>query len=259
MIGPRKLTMQLTPLIDLLLIVMFAQFLEVESAVLRETTQLESSRDLLSSQLDEALRQILALRERMAELQDEVHVAETRSVDAERFRVQRDLIGEMVAEMFRVPEAAVNQLLQQRNAAGPGPSAADMAQLRTRLKALAGNSPERVVDHLLAFGEMRKRIDLWELYLSDTGALVLTVGEKKFPLRAESTEDIVARIFEAYKTLPESKSMVLILFTYGDAKFKPLKATLDSLPRVLEQIRLDAGQRSRFEYAVLGFRPAGKL
>ncbi len=251
----RKLSFQLTPLLDLLLIVIFAQYLDVASQTKEETVKLTSSRDLLSLQLDEALRQLLELRARMAELQDDVQVAQTRSVDADRFRAQRDLVGELVAELFRIPEAALEQLLLQRNAAGPGPSASDLEQLRVRLRALSGDSPERVVDHLLAFGEMRKRIDIWELYLNDVGELMLNVGDKHFRFRAESSGDIVVRLFEAYKTLPESKSMVLILLSYGDARATPLEATLKGLPAALERIRRDTGERSRFEYAVLGYRP----
>jgi hypothetical protein len=165
------------------------------------------------------------------------------------------LIGELVAELFQVPQAELERLLKSRSAAGPGPSANDLDQLRRRWKSLAEGSREEMVDHLLAFGEMRKRIDLWELYLTEAGDLTLTVDDKRYPLRAETSPALAEKLFETYKTLPESKSLVLILFSYGDAKFEPLKGTLDGLPPALERIRRDAAGRSRFEYAVLGFRP----
>ncbi|MBI1345126.1 hypothetical protein GC163_02440 [bacterium] len=256
MIPARRLTFQLTPLLDLLLIVIFAQYLDVETTTRKETLALSTTRDLLSAQLDQALAQIINLRERMQELQAEVDLSATRSQEAERYRVQRDLVGELVGEIFRIPQTQLDQLLQQRLSAGPGPSANDVTQLKNRLQSLSGNSPERVIEHLLTFGEMRKRIDLWELYLSDNGALQLVVGDKRFELRGETPEDIATRLFEAYKTLPESKGMVLILFSYGDAQFKRLKGTLDALPLAVERIRLDAGGRSRIEYAVQGFRAA---
>jgi hypothetical protein len=250
----RKLTFQLTPLLDLLLIVIFAQYLDVQSTTRQETAVLQTNRDLLAAQLDEALRQILALRERMTELQLEAQRAELRSDEAERFQAQRDLVGEVVSEMFRIDPAEFDQALKNRSAAGPGPSPTDVAQLKAKLQTLTKGAPDRVVEHLLAFGEMRKRIDLWELYLTETGELILVIGEKRFTLRAETTAEIGRKLFEAYKTLPEPKSMVLILFTYGDAKFQPLKGTLDGLPAAIEQMRADSAGRSRFEYAVLGFR-----
>jgi len=254
MIPARRLTFQLTPLLDLFLIVIFAQYLDVETTTRRETVALSTTRDLLSAQLDQALSQIISLRERMQELQSEVDLSANHSQEAERYRVQRDLVGELVGELFRIPQPQLEQLLQQRVAAGPGPSANDVTQLKQRLQALSGNSPDKVIEHLLTFGEMRKRIDLWELYLADNGALHLTVGDKRFELRGDSPEDIATRLFEAYKTLPESKGMVLLLFSYGDAQFKRLKGTLDALPLAIERIRLDAGGRSRFEYAVQGYR-----
>jgi hypothetical protein len=251
----RKLSFQLTPLLDLLLIVIFAQYLDVRSTAHRETIQLEASRDLISAQLDEALRQLIALREKLAQMEQQVHLAEVRSVDADRFRAQRDLIGELVTELFRLPEGSLAPLVQSRSTSGPGPTAADLSLLETRLKALTGGQSERVVDHLLTFGEMRKRMDVWELYLQDNGSVVLSVGDKRLTFRAESADVFAARLFEAYKTLPEPKSLVLLLVSYGDAKFQQLKATLDGLPLALDRIRTDAGGRSRLDYAVLGFRP----
>lgn len=255
MIPARRLTFQLTPLLDLLLIVIFAQYLDIETTTRKETVALATTRDLLSAQLDAALSQLIELRQRMQELQAEVDLSSNRAQEADRYRIQRDLVGELVGEMFRIPESQLNQLLQQRLAAGPGPTANDVAQLKQRLQALSGNSPERVIEHLLTFGEMRKRIDLWELYLTDKGVLQLTVGDKRFDLRGETADEIATRLFEAHKSLPESKGMVLILFSYGDAQFKRLKGTLDALPQAIERIRLDVGGRSRVEYAVQGFRP----
>lgn len=257
MISRRRLTLQLTPLLDLLLIVIFAQYLDAESRAHHQVVAMTTNRDLLSFQLDEALKQLIALRSRVNELQEGEQLAQVRSREAEQFRVQRDLIGEMVAEMFQIPDAAVEQLFQQKNVAGPGPSASDRTQLQQRLKNLSGGSANRVIDHLLAFGEMRKRIDLWELYLSETGELTFQAGDRKHTFRADNPADFATHLFDLYKTLPESKSMVLILFSYGDARFKPLKAALDGLQDSLERMRVDSASRARFEYAVLGFRPVG--
>jgi hypothetical protein len=252
MIASRKLTFQLIPLLDLLLIVVFAQYLESRVETEQQQVQAAATQSLLSEQLDEALRQLLALRERLAELEQQVQTAELRGGEADRFRAQRDLIGELVAELFRLPDGSLTSLMQ---AAGSTPSPSDITQLQARIKALAGGSSERVVDHLLTFGEMRKRIDVWELYLEDNGRFVLTVGDKRIPFRAEAADEFATRLFEAYKTLPEPKSLVLLLVSYGDAKFQPLKAALDGLPLALDRIRADAGPRSRLDYAVLGFRP----
>lgn len=256
MIPPRRLSFQLIPLLDLLLIVVFAQYLEGRIASEQQAHELTASRDLVAAQLDEALRQILALREQLNLLEEKAATADARGAELTRVVAQRDLIGEMVGEMFRVPQATLDQLLAQRAAGSPGPSPADVAELKRRLQALAGSRGDQIIDHLLTFGELRKRCDIWELYLQENGTHVLTVGDRRQQFRVESAEAFAGRLFDAYKTLPEPKSMVLILATYGDARFKSVKATLDGLPAALERIRSDAGGRSRFEYAVLGYRPA---
>lgn len=251
----RRLTFQLTPLIDLLLIVMFALYLDMQTRAEQQTRQDVQVRDELNVQLAETERQILELRAQLEAMSGRVELATQRASEADRFRSQRDMIGEMVAEMFRLPEGTVEKALQEATK-GPGPSASDLTQMRQRWKSLARGQAPQVVEHLLTFGELKKRVDLWEVYLTDTGVLRATVGERRLERRAESAEDVATALFDFYKSLPESKGMVLVLVTYGDAKFKSLKATLDGLPLALERIRQDAGGRARFDYAVLGFRPS---
>lgn len=256
MIPARRLSLQLTPLLDLLLIVMFAQYVEIRAKAEKQTQQVESTRVEAQVQLDEAVRQLVALRERLASLEMQAEEADARASEAEGYRVQRDLIGEMVGDVFHIPEAALKPLLQQRRTTGPGPSNDDLTQAQARWNAIIGNPGPAIVDHLLTFGEMRKRVDIWELYVQDNGTTVITVGPKKQSFRAENSAAFSSRLFDAYKALPEPKSMVLVMVSYGDAQFGIRKAALDGVPTALDRIRKDIGNRSRFEYAVLGFRPA---
>lgn len=255
MIPARRLTLQLTPLLDLLLIVMFAQYVEIRAKAVKQTQQIESTREQSQAQLDEAVRQLVALRERLAAMERQVEEADARASTAEGYRVQRDLIGDMVGDVFHIPEVTLKQMLQQRRTTGPGPSVEDVSQAQARWKAIIGNPGPAIVDHLLTFGEMRKRVDIWELYMQDNGTIVMTVGSKRQTFRAESSAAFTSRLFDAYKALPEPKSMVLVMVSYGDAQFGLRKAALDGIPLALDRIRKDIGNRSRIEYAVLGFRP----
>ena len=111
------------------------------------------------------------------------------------------------------------------------------------------------MEHLLTFHELRKRCDLWDLYIQDDGLIVLTVNGQRQALRAEDATTFADRVFEAYKALPQPKSLVLILVSYGDARLGVRQAVLDGLPGALERIRADDESRSRYDFAVLGFRP----
>src|SRR5581483_9387086 len=227
MLPSRRFSFQLIPLLDLLLIVVFAQYLEGRIEGERQAEEAAARKDILSRELDATLQQLLALREKLAAMEDQVKLAEAQQLEVDRLRLQRDYIGELLGEVFRVPAGTLEPLLKRITAAGPGPSKEDIAQVKARLHALGSGSGEQVIQHLLTFGELRKRVDVWELYLQDNGGCVLQVGGRRMAFRAETSEGFATRLFEAYKTLPESKSMVLILVSYGDAKFKPLKATLD--------------------------------
>lgn len=256
MLPPRKLTFQLIPLLDLLLIVVFAQYLEGRIREERQAEATATQTALLSRQLDEALRQLLALREKMTALEARAQLADVQSAELDRLRVQRDMIGELISEMFRVPAGMLEQLVRQRSAAGPGPSRDDLQQLLARWQSLQNGPADRLVEHLLTFGEMRKRMDIWELYLQENGDCMFQVGNRRLTFRGETPEAFATRLFEAYKTLPEPKSLVLVLLSYGDAKFHLRKAAFDGLPVALERIRQDGGQHSRFDYAILGYRPS---
>lgn len=258
MMPARRFTFQLIPLLDLLLIVMFAQYLEVRTVVREESGRLQAAQHTLTDELNDALHQLVALQEKLKDL--DLLKAERRSLsqDVQQMQAQRDLIGEMVVELFRVPESAVNAVVREKSAIGPGPSAVEIRQLKDQMKKLAADRGEEIVDHLLTFHEVRKRCDLWDLYIQDDGQVVLTVDSKRQVLRAEKTEAFSSRLFDAYKSLPQPKSLVLVLVSYGDARLGVRQAVIEGLPAALERIRADDEGRSRYDFAVLGFRPESR-
>ena len=102
---------------------------------------------------------------------------------------------------------------------------------------------------------MRKRCDIWEIYINDTGMAVFSGSGQTHTFRAETAQEFAAEIYERYKTLPQPKSLVIMLLSYGDVKASIYEAAIDGLPVVAERMRTDQSGRSRFEYAVLGFNP----
>lgn len=262
MILRRRLTFQLMPLLDLLLIVFFAQYLEVSLLVREESGRSEAAqrslteeKRLLSDDLERALEQLLALKDKLADLEELKTERTALSQEVRQAQAQRDLIGEMVVELFRLPESAVETVVQHKSGVGPGPTASEIRQLKQQLKNLSEDRGQEVVEHLLTFHELRKRCDLWELYVQDDGQIVFTVGMQRQILRAEQTDAFSSRLFDAYKALPQPKSLVLVLVSYGDARLGVRQAVLDGLPLALERIRADDEGRSRFDFAVLGYRP----
>ncbi|MFO0918565.1 MAG: hypothetical protein U0872_09655 [Planctomycetaceae bacterium] len=255
MIAVRKLTFQLTPLLDLLLIVIFAQYLEVRTTAREQTDRAQTMNDRLVQELDDTLTQLDGLREKLRGFDQLQEEKQSLSGRVEQLQSQRDLIGELVASLFRVPETDFENIVKQRATFGPGSTSTDVRQLKQQLTKLAENREDAVVQHLMVFQELRKRCDLWELYIQEDGRIVFTSGTQRQVFRAEAKDAFALRLFDAYKALPQPKSLVLILVSYGDARLGVRLAVLDGLPIALERIRADDEGRSRYDFAVLGFRP----
>lgn len=245
MIPARKLTFQLASLLDLLLIVMFAQYLEVQTVAQQQTERIEAERQTSATDLK-------ALQQQLSQWEDR-----QRAVDkAEHSGVEQ--LGRLFGELFRIPEATIQKIARQRSQDEAGLSPAEIAALRKEFQSLATARGDQVVDHLLTFAEMKKRFDVWEVYLQDNGALVVTAGSHQKRLQTgiiETPEQFSDEVFKLYKSFPQTKSVVLILVSYGDSRFSDRLAVIKGLPVVAERMRIDSNSTARFEYAVLGYRP----
>jgi hypothetical protein len=111
-----------------------------------------------------------------------------------------------------------------------------------------------MIRHLLSFDEMRKRTDLWELHIEDTGWMTLRVGKQERGFRARTPEEFSEQLYAIYKSLPEPKSLVVIMLSWGEARGDVREAAIRGLPVVTEQMRQNSGGLVRFEYAILGFQ-----
>lgn len=269
----RRLTFQLTPLLDLLLIVIFAQFLDVRDtttakeqatsaqlAVAQE--QLASTQDLLARVLaekNEAEADREFLRESLQELKESASSLqverESLQESLKRAHEQRDTIASLISDLFDLPDETINTLIRTRTPENVRLTPEQVTRLRKEFRSFASQKPGESVRHLLTFEEMRKRCDIWELYINDTGQTVFSGSGQTHTFRADTAEEFASELYERYKTLPQPKSLVIILLSYGDVKASVYEAAIDGLPTVAERMRTDQSGRSRFEYAVLGFNP----
>lgn len=269
----RRLTFQLTPLLDLLLIVIFAQFMDVRDATTEHeqstSTQVATAQQELAATQDQ-LAKIIAekdeaeadrefLRESVQELKESTSGLEIERKSLEealkRAHEQRDTVANLVADLFDLPDETINELIRTRTPENVRLTPEQVGRLREEFKSFAKQNPGESVRHLLTFEEMRKRCDIWELYINDTGQTVFSGSGQTHTFRAETTEEFASKLYERYKTLPQPKSLVIILLSYGDVKASVYEAAVDGLPVVAERMRTDQSGRSRFEYAVLGFNP----
>lgn len=229
MIRPRRLSLQLTPLFDLMLIVIFAQYLSVR------TDQAETAK--LSQ---EWLEQRLAAE-----------------ADLQQAQARQQTLGELLVELFDIPAEEVANILQLAE----GRSEADRAQLAARFEELAEQNSQAAIQQVLTYGEIRKRCDVWNLHLDAAGVITLQINdESPTPVLDIATEGLTLNrlgfeLFAKYKTIPDQKSLVLILVTYDRGTRIQLKRQLlEILPQITAEMQADAGGRSRYDYSDMGFR-----
>lgn len=255
---PRKMTFQLTPLLDLLLIVIFAQFMEVRDT----TSRSEAARDAREAEMREQIE--LEAAELKEQLQLE-HAAKLNDLQEQRRRYrealrsilrQQEEAGKVLADAFDVPEETVSRLLKL----DPNSSAnvrRTAEELSATLQELQKASGRELLRMLISYSEMRKRCDIWEVHISDEDVIEFDNGTEVRSFRAGREPEIEDRLFEAYKTFGEPRTLVILLFSYGDASAGVRQRTEDALPAAVARMRADSGGRHWFEFAVLGFSPDG--
>ena len=105
---------------------------------------------------------------------------------------------------------------------------------------------------------MKKRFDVWELYIDSNDSLRITAGTNQKhiqPDHIKTPELFSDEFFKLYKSFPQTKNVVLILVSYGDSQLRSRWSVTKGLPAVAERMRLDSNGTVKFEFAVLGFRP----
>lgn len=271
---PRRLTFQLVSLFDLLMIVIFAQYMDVQATARNQAEkashELEAARE----------RMVAAEQQRAAEAGFLAEGAEIRKLlgkDLERITMENEMlkadaerkqaelrselkqarediarVGDFVSELFNLPDETRARILKSR-------SAGEAAKIGESLRALASKRGSDMVRHVLTLDELHKRCDVWELQVDDSNVTTFTTGKVKSRFRASTAAQFSGELFNRYKNLPQPKSMVIILLSWSDAELRARTAAIEGLEQATEKMRADSDRRTRFEYAVLGYIPSQRL
>jgi hypothetical protein len=229
---------------DLLLIIVFAQFMEM-----RETSQ-EQTREISQE------RQALLDEQAMWRAERDRAVAERNMALANQQANTQDV--RRAIEMLRGwlnLDADESQATDLR----PGTDSRDViARAIERSRQLASADPNTLIRFLVGHDELLKRAEVWTIHARETGDVVFEASGKTETFRLESqrqskrTQEIADRLFAAYKQWPQPKGLVVVLVSYAPRSvagvYQPL---IDAMPATLERLRADT-PTSRFEYTVLG-------
>nr|MDQ3332135.1 DUF3450 domain-containing protein [Planctomycetota bacterium] len=185
----RRFHFQLTPLLDLLLIVIFAQYLEVTQQAERQTIAAERQVVERQNELGRRYAQLEAdlEQERESLRVERQNVADSdaaNSAEVEELRrrledvaAQQRQAANLVAELFHIPQELIDEALKPLPIGTPPRSQKEVERLRQRFEELAVLRGPEVVEHLLSYDELRKRADVWRLRIERGGGIVFTPGE----------------------------------------------------------------------------------
>ncbi len=249
---------QLTSLMDLLLIIVFAQFMEFrhasESARRESLMTLETRQQELESRFAEARERLE--RDRQALLDESAAVRASRNEAVAQAR-------ESQRERDRVVATLSGLLARVTEGFSPQDSADDarqtVASAESLGRQLAESGTADLLRFLVGYEELLKRAEVWTLHVSDRGDITVQAGPGEVSFRLEArdqrsrTEEFVTQLRAASRTFPQPKGLVVVLASYSPlsiaGNYQPV---IDGLPQAMEFLASDADQRTRFEFAIVG-------
>jgi archaellum component FlaC len=252
----RPVILNLTPLLDLLLIVIFAQYLDLQSTSTEVVREAKTSEQTTSKKLEETtarLRRVEAdlraavaerdrLRSQMAEIDQEyVEQLKRRQEEIER---QLEAVVKVVQQQLGVTEQAVERTLSSN-------SPQELKKILDELRRLRNQSTPALVRHLFLSAEFRKRWDVWEFHVHDDGSLELSVEEEV--LKKDWFPQTPGEIVRELKQIDEPKSFILLMFSYGNATRKARERVTVALEPVRKTLSDHWGAGKHIYVAKVGY------
>lgn len=256
MLSPRRLTLQLTPLLDLLLIVMFSQYIENRDRSIQAQEQIAQQRSIADAELAETRETLEKEFARQRKSLDDL-----RAVYDERFRSileQHHQAGTLLAQSLNLPGAAMTEILKLRTANSPE-DAERLSAAMDRVKELMQARGEEVFRFLIKVDQMQKHVSVWEVHVMENGKAQISDGEQSFMVDFESETDFASRLFEQCKSFADPRTLVIMLLSWGDAQGGARQRATNGMPVLAEQLRKDAAGIRWYDFSIVGFRADGPI
>ena len=261
----RRLILTMTPLLDLMLMVIFAQYMDLQNAAAEErserlraqqaksdmeTTRREAfdSMEKLNQKLSDVQGQNEQLRVQLAssEKKHEQEMSQEKRRAAEQLRA----VGKVFQDVLHLPPDAVKKALR-------GASPEEIESVLREITAVRQQSLAGIVQHLRETVEFHKRWDVWEVHIRKNGSVRIKVRgkvirEELFPAGRDS---FFVQVEPLMKGLEEPKSFVLVLISYADVTRKAREDVAEGLQLVKEKLRHHWSQEKQIYITELGFTP----
>lgn len=278
----RKVTVSLTALVDLLFVILFAQFLQMQESkklmaentkaavAAREAAEAESKaadkrRDDAIEVKNDAFTQISQLtavvaameraaaenarelaegKRRVAELEEKLGVAQK---EAERTadqaaQAQNQLAATMSQMLSTVDREMVAKILES------GASPDDLKQMQNEMEKVRNQTAAQAIQLLRRANEVQKRVDIWEVHLYRDGSVRIRSPDRgpnaiERNLNADNADDFTKEFVRIATSHGTPKSLVLILYTHENAKGGMIRGVQAALEQVKIKWAADLGEK----------------
>lgn len=263
----RRLTFQLTPLLDLLLIVIFAQYMEVQQKSETAQNDLQVQKEQLQDQFsadrkkleDEYQARKADLEKEHAEQQSAIEkTREQYSQHFESIMKQHQQAGTALADALNLPGKLLEEVLKLRTESGAD-GAARLEETISRMQQVLESRGEELLQFVLRYDEMEKHVSVWEIYIQDNGQASFSDGAQTSVISYTSAEEFAARAFEQSKAFTEPKPLVIILLSYGSPQAIQVQEATTGLPILVYQLRKDSGNTRWFDFSLMGYHADGPM
>lgn len=218
----RRRIPMLTPLLDLLLIIVFAQLLSAnratsaaqearnEAGTARQHARNEIERldviieentysmDSLRSRIDSLEAANIVLEEQLG-MQQEANV---------QYQAQIEAIGDLLQVQFNVPDEIISDVVTAT-------SHEELEEVISYMEKVQEATPAEAVRLARQMTEVLRRVDFWDVYVDSTNAIYFSAGEDEIidgfiPASEEATR---SRLHEAMSGMPDPARLVIVLFS----------------------------------------------
>ena len=228
MIPRQRLALQLTPLLDLMLIVMFSQHLAFRQHSATEQQTLEQRHQTLLSEL---------------------------KTQQEQLDRQRESLNRQYLESAQL----LNTFLSPSQNAQLARQLANFDDVRNTLEQHTSATPDGAARFLTRASAMQKHVTILEVHLLDSGTAELRCDGRTESANFASPNEFAERLFQASKRFPTPHSLTLVLLSWGDTQLGPRQSATAGLSLLLEKLRRDAAGIRWYDFSITGYRPSGAL
>ncbi len=260
MIGTGRIILRITPLLDLLLIVLFAQFMEQESTTRQQLAQrAEQAATALADRqaAEQARAEAVATRQQFAraiEAKNRIIAEQQKLLMAREQRLRQlsqsvDSLARLARQQLKIPPEAVRHALQ-----GATPNEVD--RLLGELARASTESVAQIIRYLRTNVEFRNHWDVWEVHVNSDDSLRLrrndqVVAEELFITSSDNFLKNVRDLFDR----EEPKSTVLILLSWSDASLKTRLAAKQGIEALAAILENKWARPKKFYISLLGYTP----